>query len=32
MIDGKNGVKMTNSNMSVPNTYSSVTTPVSSCT
>jgi len=32
MIDGKNGVKMTNSNTSVPNTYSSVTTPVSSCT
>ncbi len=32
MIDGKNGVKMTNSNTSVPNTYSSVLTPVSSCT
>ena len=32
MTDGNNGLRMTNSNTTAPNTYSSVTTPVSSCT
>src|ERR1700674_3684415 len=32
MTDGNNGLRMTNSNTTPPNTYSSVTTPVSSCT
>ena len=32
MIDGNNGVRMTNSNTAGPNAYSSVATPVSSCT
>ena len=32
MIDGNNGVRMTNSNTAAPNAYSSVATPVSSCT
>jgi hypothetical protein len=32
MTDGTNGLRMTKSNTTAPNTYSSVTTPVSSCT
>src|SRR6202171_485505 len=32
MIDGNKGVGMRNPNTTAPNTYSSVTTPVSSCT
>jgi hypothetical protein len=32
MIDGTNGVRMAKSNATAPNAYSSVATPVSSCT